>query len=213
METMRFAVGLVAVELVLAGDRICGSIAGRGPFEPMSLAKWAQLCARGGTVLDVGAYTGLFSIAAAKYGCRVLAFEPMEFNRARLVENAGINRVEVEISDAAVADAVGETTITYNPKVPFTSGASLIRLKGVKLPIRTVTIDSLELAEVTAIKIDTERGEPAVLRGAVETLKRCRPAILCEALGPSEAAAVMGSIEGYRRAGMLDGRNLLLRPC
>lgn len=205
-------VGPVTVRLIAEGDRIVGSLKDRGPFEPESLAKWAELCGGGGTVLDIGAYTGLYAISARLMGCDTIAFEPMPANRLRFGENAALNGVSDKVNEEVVSDQVGETVITYNP-IPFTSGASLIRKNGTKLPVRSVTIDSLNLPEVAAIKIDVERAEPLVLAGARETLAHCRPAMLVEVLGEKEAAAVREAVVGYRVAAVLDVRNWLMLPC
>ncbi len=43
-----------------------------------------------------------------------------------------------------------------------------------------ITLDSLALPDVTAIKIDAEGAEHAVLRGARATLARCRPVLTLE---------------------------------
>lgn len=204
-------VGPVTVRLISEGDRIVGSLKDRGPFEPESLAKWAELCAGGGTVLDIGAYTGLYTIASRLLGCHAIAFEPMPFNRSRFRDNCRLNSVSGGVNEEVVSEQVGETIITYNP-IPFTSGASLVRRRGTQLPVKSITIDSLSLPKVSAIKIDVERAEPLVLAGARETLERCRPAMLVEVLGDAEKAAVLAAVEGYRVEGMLDGRNWLMLP-
>lgn len=46
-----------------------------------------------------------------------------------------------------------------------------------------VTLDSLKVSRISFIKIDVEGYENQVLDGAVETIKRDRPTILCEILG------------------------------
>jgi FkbM family methyltransferase len=205
--------GPLTVRLISEGDRIVASLKDRGPFEPDSLATWARLCAGGGTVLDIGAYTGLYAIAARKLGCHVHAFEPMPFNRTRFKENCRLNGVSDHVNSEAVSDACGEVTITYNP-IPFTSGASLIRRRGAQLPIRAVTVDSLNLRTCAAIKVDVERAEPLVLLGAQETLRRCRPTLLVEVLGEEEGKAVRGALVGlgYRHDATLDTRNWLMVP-
>jgi hypothetical protein len=43
-----------------------------------------------------------------------------------------------------------------------------------------ITLDSLALDEVDFMKLDTEGYEENILRGAVETIKRCRPVIIVE---------------------------------
>ena len=209
----KLAIGSAMVKLIADGDRIVDHVRRGSGFEPHSRQLWGIWCGDGGTVLDVGAYTGLFAIGAAMLGCRVTAFEPMPFNAERLNDNANLNDADMRIVEAAVSDHDGDTAITFNPKVPFTSGASLIRKKGHKLSVAVMTIDSLNLPQVTAIKIDVERGEPLVLAGARETLARCRPKLLVESLGGDERAKVMASLTGYRLADVIDTRNLVLLPC
>jgi FkbM family methyltransferase len=209
---MRFEVGTAAVEMIEDGDRQCAHVRdGRG-FEPDSLAIWGGLCARGGTALDVGAYTGLYSISAALLGCSVIAFEPMPFNAKRLRLNSEANGVKVDLRQVVASDRSGETFITYNPRVKLTSGASLVGKGGQRIKVRSMAIDDLKLEQVTAIKIDVERAEPLVLAGAVATIERCKPALLVEVLGDVEKAAVLAAVTGYRVEQEIDVRNWLMLP-
>lgn len=222
MTYVEFAAGPVMAKLIAAGDVICKQSQGGHAFEPATLAAWADLCASGGTVLDVGAYSGLFSIVAAKLGCEVIAIEPMPKHVARCRENFALNSVSVDLRHAAASDRDGETEIKFNPKVPgLTSGASLIRPSGGRnLPsevhrhrVQGIRIDTLALMECAAIKIDVERAEPMALAGAQETLRRCRPALVVEVLGEAEERAVRAAVPNYRVERELDGRNWLMVPC
>jgi hypothetical protein len=76
-----------------------------------------------------------------------------------------------------------------------------------------VTIDQMHLDGVRAVKIDVERAEPLVLAGARDTLRRCRPVLLVEALGEWERDAVLAAVPDYRLEAVLDRRNLHLVPC
>lgn len=213
------------VQLLTENDRICTSVLGildktkQGPlpFEPESLPVWAELCSNeGARVIDVGAYTGLYSLVARKAGARVTAFEPLERNRKRFLENAALNGFgDLTVNDEAVSDVVGTTRITTNLRAQgLSSGSSIVKVVGADhVPVRTVTIDSLGLKKLTAMKIDVERAEPLVLRGARETLARCRPTLLVEVLGDTEAQAVRAAITGYEVAKVLDRRNWLMLPC
>lgn len=214
-DIQKLAIGDATVLLIAAGDRICDHVRRRKGFEPQSRKLWGGWCADvgpSGVVLDVGAYSGLFAIGAALLGCDVIAFEPMPFNADRFADNAVLNEVSPSLRRAAVSDKSGEIDITYNPKIPFTSGASLIRKKGVKLRVQTLTIDSLALPRVDAIKIDVEHGELLVLAGATETLKRCAPKLLVEALSKPERDAILKALPGYWLADVIDVRNLVLLP-
>lgn len=205
-------VGPVKVALMAHDDRIVRHIREKKkPFEPKSLAAWASMCEKGKTALDIGGYSGLFAIAAAKLGCKAWCFEPMPLNLNRIRMNAIHNNVKFEIIGGVVSDVVGTLNLTWNDKVVgLTAGASLVRKKGYKMPVPSVTVDSMCLDDVCAIKIDVERGEPAVLRGARQTITRCRPGLIVEALGQSERSAVEEILPDYVVWNVMDVRNLLM---
>ncbi len=74
-------------------------------------------------------------------------------------------------------------------------------------------LDSYQFNKVAAIKIDVEKNEPAVLRGARETLERCRPHLIIEALDVVMRRQVKDSLpDFYRFERMLDGRNMYFVP-
>ena len=90
-------VGDIAVELE-ASDRIVSERLDKGiPFEPDTLRVFAQVVKRGSTLLDIGCYSGLFSIAAAKLGATPFAFEPMEENRRQIEINMKRNQVDFTV--------------------------------------------------------------------------------------------------------------------
>jgi FkbM family methyltransferase len=215
MNVFRWSVAGMSFDLIEDQDSIVKLLRRGQEFEPATLQRWADYCREGGTVVDVGCYTGIFSMIAARLGCRVLAFEPMPANYRRCVENFALNGVEVELEQKCVNATAGPTVIKFNPRVPFlTSGASLVRPSGGKesqdLEVEGVTIDSLGLEQCAAIKIDVERGEAAVLAGAKETIDRCKPALFVEVLGPAEGREIW--VDGYGLAAVLDDRNWLMLP-
>lgn len=212
-DTRGIKVGPVTVMVVRAGDRVVSSIESGKPFESESLEAWASMCKGGGTVLDIGAYTGLFAISARLMGCECLAFEPMPFNRERFKANAKLNSVSDAVNSEVVSDRIGDMTIVYNA-IPFTSGASLLRRTGTKRRVKSLTIDSLNMKHLHAVKIDVERAEPLVLKGALATLKRTRPAMLVEVLDAEQERRVLKELRGlYRVDRRLDVRNWLMLPC
>lgn len=223
---MRIQVGPVEVDLDAHGDRICASIANGKPFEPETLAVWGHLClaSKDRVVVDAGAYSGLFSIAAALIGCWPHAFEPMPLNAKRIVNNAHLNggqelRNRIKLNRIGLSDESTRISINYNPGVMgLTSGASIVnddlgKVRSAHHAIQVRTLDSFDLQNVAAIKIDVERAEPLVLRGARETLKRCRPTLILEVLGEKEERAVLDAVEGYEVAKRLDSRNWMMVPC
>lgn len=222
---MKIPVGPVTVDLEDHGDRICvHMLSGKG-FEPHTLAVWGHLClaAKGRPVVDAGAYSGLFTIAAAMIGAQPHAFEPMPLNAKRIVNNAHRNggqelRNQIKLHRMGLSDEAGRIAINFNPAVTgLTSGASIVNRKLGNLPserqmIEVRALDSFGFTDLAAIKIDVERAEPNVLRGAHETLARCRPTLIVEVLGAAEKAAVKAAAPGYEVAEVLDERNWLMVP-
>ncbi|MBY0339371.1 MAG: FkbM family methyltransferase [Acetobacteraceae bacterium] len=143
---------------------------------------------RPGTILDVGAHDGLLAVPLARLpGTRLLAFEPLPpaFDRLR----AALAGLPAEPRREAVGDTPGEVAL----RVPLVDGepaeqwASLAKdyaahagLGWREWRVPVITLDSLALPDVTAIKLDVEGHEYEALRGARETLLRCRPVLSIE---------------------------------
>lgn len=151
---------------------------------------------RPGTLVDVGAHDGLITIPLARLpGSRVLAFEPLPPAFARLQAalraEFGDGPAHVECRAAALGDRAGQITLA----MPVLDGvaqeqwASTAKDYAVHLSARVTVerfavpllrLDDLGLADVTGMKIDAEGAEYEILRGARETLLRCRPVITME---------------------------------
>lgn len=130
-------------------------------------------------VVDIGAFEGLMTLGFARKGAsRIWAFEPARRNRKVLTRNIAANRLQnVTVFDVALADAPGESTLSYDSVRP--SKASLG--PGTER-VRVATLDEFSL-DPDLIKIDVEGFELPVLQGAVETLRRHRPKIVLELHG------------------------------
>jgi hypothetical protein len=88
-----------------------------GDFERISVQVWAELCRdRSGLILDVGANTGVYALAAAALApdAEVVAFEPVARMADRLAHNISLNGFPVSIERAAVTDHSGTVTIYDN---------------------------------------------------------------------------------------------------
>jgi FkbM family methyltransferase len=214
-DVWRILVGKVTVLLLKEGDRICEHMQTGYSFEPDTLSLWARLCGEQRPVLDVGAYSGLFSISAAKLGCSVVAFEPTPEMITRFTDNLEVNGLthnEVVLHPVAVSDRAGSGVMHTNG-VRMTAGASFLRKTGPAIKVPMVTIDSFGFQDIRAIKLDVERHECFVLRGARKTLARCRPTLIVEALDEFAIADVITELKDkYVFVGMLDVRNIHLEP-
>ncbi len=155
-----------------------------------------HLLHRPGTLVDIGAHDGLLTIPLARLpGSRVLAFEPLPSAYARLQVALraafGEPPANVECHHLALGDHEGSITLA----MPVLDGvaqeqwastakdyaahvSARVTVERFTVPMRT--LDDFALADVTAIKLDAEGAEYEILRGARETLLRCRPVLTLE---------------------------------
>jgi FkbM family methyltransferase len=149
--------------------------------------------------IDGGANIGVHSIEWARlmngWG-KVLSFEAQEVVYYALAGNIAINNcLNVRAKHAALGETVGELTIPQPDHFAAASFGSLeLRQRvvtefigqeisyaaeaGVTVPM--VSIDSLKLERLDFLKLDVEGMEMEVLKGAAETIQRCKPIMLIE---------------------------------
>jgi len=211
--TITIPVGKVAVELLCAGDAIARMTANSKAWEPETRSIWHTLINEGEGVIDVGAYTGVYSIASAMLGARVLALEPHPVNYVRLRDNAAINSTRIRMLEAAASNHKGNR-ILYSKRnaTEICDTASLDTQQAVAIRVSTVRLDDLmPEGRVCLIKIDTEYHECDVIRGAFDLLARDHPNVIAEILNPQERVRVscLLAMIGYKWRCVLDGRNHL----
>ena len=191
------------VELESANDAVVMKFKREGSFEDESVDLWLDSMKKGHVALDVGCYTGLYSILAVKAGFPCIGFEPNETAIKRAESNAVHNDVEIEVMPFALSDESGLATLSLKGKRPLTSAASIAssHADGANVSVNTATIDELDLpVPVSVMKIDAERSEPAVLLGGLEVIKRDKPVIITECLDGQttlEVSDIMTKL-GYR---------------
>lgn len=214
MNTMKVA-GVTLID----DDRICKSIKQGKAFEPSTLVAWESLCDAPGWMVDIGAYSGLFSIIAAKQGCNAMAVEPLVEMQERITANAELNKVSVLIIPAAATKVSGSMIgIGVNDKVHLTSGASVLR-KSNQRSVQSWKVDDILTGPgdlpIRAIKIDVERHEIAVLEGGMRVLRLHKPVLIVEALDDAAKRAVVKLLRpiGYEQVLVMDERNLMLQWC
>lgn len=155
-----------------------------------------RLLHRPGTLLDIGAHDGLLTIPLARLpDSRVLAFEPLltAFARLKAALRAAFGGApaNVECHHLALGDHEGSITLA----MPVLDGvaqeqwastakdyaahvSARVAVERFTVPLRR--LDDFALTDVTAIKLDAEGAEYEILRGARETLLRCRPVLTLE---------------------------------
>ncbi len=161
--------------------------------------RWKYLAAlectdRRGTFVDVGAHVGTWSMQAERDFSRVVAFEPCELTAGIYPHNMRsdhytLHNVALGSESGAVAAFVDKTD---------TGDAHVV--EGATVPLRT--LDSYELEGVDLIKIDVQGYELEVVKGAVDTLLRCKPLVVVEDKGiaPRRYGAQPGAATAFLKS-------------
>jgi FkbM family methyltransferase len=193
--------GLSVMYRAQADDPIVSALYYKWPYhEIKDLKVFKKLAENSKTIFDIGANTGLYSIVSSLSNpkAEIFAFEPYQANVERLRSNLELNKAaNVNIIPAALGDEEKEITLSVpsDKSVSDTSSAvpgfSVSTYGGHKkwttISVPQTTIDRFAalkgLENIDLVKIDVEGYEIPVLKGGLESIRRCRPIILCEILG------------------------------
>lgn len=185
-------------------DRYIGrSVEHYGEFSPGERDLFRQAIQPGWHVVEAGANIGTHTLILAQQvgpRGRVLAFEPQRVLFQTLCANVALNSLaNVHCRQEALGAAAGTTYIpplNYNVENNF-GGLSLTYTQGEPVPV--VPLDELHLPRCDFFKIDVEGMELEVLRGAVETIRRCRPLLYVENDRPEQSPALIRFLQelGY----------------
>lgn len=127
------------------------------------------------TVIDIGAYIGDHSVYYAKRCAKVICFEPNPEAFECLVQNAKPNMMLFNLPLSDKTENV--EIISPNNNI----GMTYVQAGG---DIKTRALDVFEF-DPSFIKIDAEGFEMKILKGAKETIERCRPVMLIEINKPA----------------------------
>ena len=168
--------------------KACREFEGLPDLDVRKVARCVALSSSFNTALDIGAHIGAVSVYLARRFEQVVAFEPVPATFEFLLRNTAELR-NVRPLNVAVGENVGEVYFSHYPKHGQLSHIATRpdEVETVKIgPISARTIDSFDLTDVSFIKIDVEGYELPALKGAEDTIKRCRPMILVEQGGNEE---------------------------
>ena len=140
-------------------------------------------------MIDIGAHIGTFSLMMSKYiseNSKIYAFEPVYYEI--LTINVEQNNLKdkiliypIGLSDKKEQLQGGLIDFSINVNYGFTQLDNLEKANDTsKYIIDIITLDSLNIENVSFIKIDTEGSERKVLDGAFNTIIKNLPTILIE---------------------------------
>ncbi len=137
-----------------------------------------QLARPGSLAIDIGSHLGIHTITMSrKVGPQgaVIAFEPTKKLYMELLHTLTLNRCENVIPICkALGDAEKMVWINNSHIAYYNAESSVGDL------VETITLDSLNIDNLSIIKVDVENYEYFVLKGAKETILRNKPVIIFE---------------------------------
>lgn len=137
----------------------------------------------GGTLWDVGANIGLFTLLAGKLGLNVVAFEPLPLSQQllqRAIVMNGLNDVVVAIPLGLNDQTVVGPFFIRSPRAGISGSSFGTDLNGSQYYVQSFALAGDDLARIlpdafrwpTAIKVDVDGIEAQILGGLRETLAR-----------------------------------------
>ena len=155
--------------------------------------------------LDIGAHTGTYAVSLSPFFNHIYAFEPQRMTYYALCGNMAINNLR-NVSCYNFGLGSHEQSLTPQELCIISEdggGSTLFPHENPILSkeiIQIRTIDSLNLENIGFIKMDIENNEIHCLRGALNTITRCKPDILFEANNLDEFIHIKKFLEsiGYQ---------------
>ncbi|WP_338429760.1 FkbM family methyltransferase [Synechococcus elongatus] len=150
--------------------------------------------------LDIGSYTGLFSLSIAKCNRQVkcLAYDIVPENFSLCFRNIIHNNLAHQVSISFKGIGSSKSLITV-PRIPRKGSLpSSIAIDSHSCDGTVVEIDTLDsLIKFSGlkflIKIDVEGFEDSVIRGGASLISECKPDIICEFLTRSKGLRYIGN--------------------
>jgi FkbM family methyltransferase len=135
--------------------------------------------------VDVGANVGLWAKPLTEKFKHVIAFEPLEQVYSCLESN--VQNLNVEIHKYALGNVNDNVEMIYDSE--NTGGSFVSKVGTGNIVIKRM--DDLDLPKFGLLKIDCERHELEVLKGAMDTILKYKPIIVCEQQADTNECAGM----------------------
>lgn len=173
---------------------------GREAFDPLLLDIAAEFVKSNMIVWDVGANVGVFSVAAAALGAKVVAFEAdpwlanLLYETRSLKENSGL---KLDVAALAVSDRDGLSQLMIAARGRASNALEQVggrsQMGGVRAKrfVPTLRLDTIaaSLPAPHFLKVDVEGAEALVINGSLDLLASARPVLMIE-VGPEHVPYV-----------------------
>jgi FkbM family methyltransferase len=179
-----------------------------GLRHPRTLELWMELAAGSRCIVDVGASTGIYTLAAraVNRSAEIVAVEPIPRIFDRLLANVELNGARVHCFDGAASNREGPVTLDDPPveeggatpaMVPDGGEGKVLSLRRVLVPGLRLdrVVESLRLPAPDLVKIHVDGHEPQVLEG-MGYLLESRPTVLLEVAGVDAAQRITSVVRG-----------------
>lgn len=142
-------------------------------------------CKKTNVVLQAGGSQGLYPRLLSEFFNTVYTFEPHPLMFHVLVKNCQKNNI-VKFN-AALSDSCGSFTLVES--LEHNSGCHIMQdaphrdrvaISGSEYTVPIITVDSLNLSDLDLLMLDVETYEYHVILGAIKTIEKFHPVIICE---------------------------------
>lgn len=156
-------------------------------YEDYSLDKWCEWSKEEGIYIDVGAHTGLYTLAALVSNNKnyLISLEPFSLNYFRIITNMRLNNFSnknATLFNVAASDNNKSVNFDVKTNWSYLSKGGKINNEGIS--VQAIKLDSLTFSNndrhIKAIKIDTEGEDLRVVYGAEKIIKKYMPKIIIE---------------------------------
>lgn len=153
-----------------------GNILSKGSFYEIGMLRAIEDLKLGGTFLDIGAFIGTHTVFFSKFCAdKVISFEAYKPSYDLLIKNLSQNKIDSCSMNFAVSDKAGRCDV----KVRALNNLGMNCIQDGDT-VEVISIDNFKYKNVTLMKIDVEGNELNVLKGAIDTIRHCKPEIFIE---------------------------------
>ena len=148
-------------------------------------------------VIQAGGNAGLYPFLYGLDFAKIFTFEPDPINFYCLTTNCSYTNI------AKFNTALGDKCewINLHPSIYHdNNGMPTVSKDKQGFPIYCITIDSLEIEDISLIHLDVEGFEYNILKGAKKTIEKCKPTVVVEIVDDEADKKIFKLMQKYKYA-------------